>query len=638
MTSNSRTNPLHVAIVGCGPRGLAVLERLAVVLDERPALDRPLRITVIDSHAIATGRVWRVDQPEWFLMNTVAGEVSAFSGRPDGGPVRPGAGPSLAEWWQQADADYPGANGYASRARYGRYMQFVFDAIRRTISRHGTLETRVDAVVDLTPQGGAYRLDLASGEAIVADRVILTPGHSVHEPDERQRALHDFARTHPGLRVIAGDSAADMPLAAIEARSTVGVVGLGLSFYDVMSALTLGRGGRFEQDGARLRYVASGQEPRIVAGSRSGMLLLARGRNQKGPDHRYAPSIFTSDRVQALRRRGRIDFAADVVPMLLAEVNLVYFQTMIRHRLGASAATSFRQQAGASGASVDAIRRAAAVWLGEDVVAIDLDRVAHPFADRSFASPDAFRDALLDAVRDDLGHAEAGNVDSPLKAALDVIRDTRGLVRTVVDYAGLHPASHRGTFQEWYVPRSAFLAAGPPRLRLQQCAALIEADVLQVLGPAVAVQADAASGCFVMHSPQVAGSATAVSTLVDARIPSTDIARDAAPLTRRLCEKGLWTNFVNQHGAEQYVTGGVAVTSTPYHPIDRDGRADPGLYVLGIPTEHTRWFMQAGSNRPGFWTDFFTDADAIARDALGIAASTGSSVDSREPASVEVVA
>jgi methylaspartate mutase epsilon subunit len=63
------------------------------------------------------------------------------------------------------------------------------------------------------------------------------------------------------------------------------------------------------------------------------------------------------------------------------------------------------------------------------------------------------------------------------------------------------------------------------------------------------------------------------------------------------------------------------VTATPYHPIGRDGRADPGLYVLGIPTEHTRWFMQAGSNRPGFWTDFFTDADAIARDALAAAAS-----------------
>lgn len=622
MTSSSRPDPFHVAIVGCGPRGLAVLERLAAVLDASPESARPLQVTVIDSQAIATGRVWRIDQPEWFLMNTVAGEVSAFSGPPDGGPARPGAGPSLAGWWQQTDPDYPGPNGYASRARYGRYMHFVFEAIRRTLCRHAALETLVDSVVDLTPERGTYRLSLASGGTLVADRVILTPGHAVHEPDERQRALLDFARARPGLRVIAGDSAADMPLDAIRARSTVGVVGLGLSFYDVMSALTLGRGGRFEQDGARLRYRPSGEEPRIVAGSRSGMLLLARGRNQKGPDHRYTPAIFTSDRVQALRRGGRIDFAADVVPMLLAEVNLVYFQTMIRHRCDEAASLAFRQRLGAAGVpTVDEIRRGAAVWLGEDVAALDLDRVAHPFSGRTFASPQAFREALLAAVREDLEHAEAGNVDSPLKAALDVIRDTRGLVRLAVDFAGLHPASHRGTFQEWYVPRSAFLAAGPPRLRLQQCVALIEADVLQVLGPGVAVEADADSGLFMMRSPHVTGSATAVSTLVDARIPSTDIARDPSALTRRLREKGLWTNFVNRHADDQFVTGGVAVTATPYHPIGRDGRPDPGLYVLGIPTEHTRWFMQAGSNRPGFWTDFFTDADAIARDALAAAAS-----------------
>jgi methylaspartate mutase epsilon subunit len=37
---------------------------------------------------------------------------------------------------------------------------------------------------------------------------------------------------------------------------------------------------------------------------------------------------------------------------------------------------------------------------------------------------------------------------------------------------------------------------------------------------------------------------------------------------------------------------------------------------LGIPSEGQRWFMQVGSARPGPWTDFTGDADAIARDAL----------------------
>jgi methylaspartate mutase epsilon subunit len=41
-----------------------------------------------------------------------------------------------------------------------------------------------------------------------------------------------------------------------------------------------------------------------------------------------------------------------------------------------------------------------------------------------------------------------------------------------------------------------------------------------------------------------------------------------------------------------------------------------GLYVLGIPAEGPRWFMQVGSTRPGPWTQFTADADAIAADIL----------------------
>ena len=75
-------------------------------------------------------------------------------------------------------------------------------------------------------------------------------------------------------------------------------------------------------------------------------------------------------------------------------------------------------------------------------------------------------------------------------------------------------------------------------------------------------------------------------------------------------------SYVNGSGTGAFDTGGVAVTRAPYHPLDRHGRPDPDTYVLGIPTEHTRWFMQGGSSRPGFWTDFVRDADAIAEDAL----------------------
>jgi methylaspartate mutase epsilon subunit len=57
------------------------------------------------------------------------------------------------------------------------------------------------------------------------------------------------------------------------------------------------------------------------------------------------------------------------------------------------------------------------------------------------------------------------------------------------------------------------------------------------------------------------------------------------------------------------------VTRAPFHPIGENG-IDPALHVLGIPTEHVRWFTQVGSGRPRVWTGFTADADAVAADLL----------------------
>lgn len=609
---------MKVAIVGSGPRGLSVLERMAARLAERPPAEAT-DIFLIDAHQVGSGRVWRTDQPKWFLMNTVADEVSAFSGQPDGGPTRPGAGPSLAQWWKSVDPEYPGPNSYAPRALHGRYMQFILNIIEESLPGNVRL-IPIKATVDRLERGdGGYRLTFRESAHLTVDRVVLTTGHTVPEPTGNQRRLAEYADAHPGLRYIAGDSAADMPLDAIPAGTPVGVLGLGLSFYDVMAALTEGRGGRYEEDGeGGLVYRPSGTEPVLVAGSRSAMPLPARGRNQKHHDHRYDHMLFTTERILASRTHGEISFAEDAVPWLLAEVELVYYATTLdaRHGPGKSAAFVAEVVAAAEDGVPDVVAIAAGYGLA-DVDRIDLDEQARPFAGRHFDSPEAFAAALTGALADDLAHAETGNVDDPLKAALDVIRDSRAVIRSLVDFAGLTPTSHREDFLGWYVPRSSFLAAGPPRVRLRQVMALLECGLLRIAGPDTRYLPDPASGRFAVHSPYVAGSKVLVDTVVDARIPTPDVRTDPHPLTRNLVAQGLWTSYVNRGAdGDRFDTGGVAVTGAPFHPLDADGRAERGLYVLGIPTEHTRWFMQGGSSRPGFWTDFVQNADAIAADLV----------------------
>lgn len=616
-TTAAPTRPYRIAIIGSGPRGLSVLERLAALIGQGRTT-RAVELYLIDAHQVGCGRIWRTDQPDWFMMNTVADEVSAFSGPADGGPARPGAGPSLAQWWAARDPGYPGPNSYAPRALHGCYMQFVLSVIEDALRPHARLLKITDYVSDLHKDGAEYVATLSNGFTIRVDRAVLVTGHSLPALRGRHARLADFAQATPGTRYLRGDSAADMPLAAIAPGEAVGILGLGLSFYDVMAALTVGRGGRFvERADGSLAYQASGREPVLYGGSRSSMLIPARGRNQKEPNFRYTSVILSQERVAAMRAAGPVDFERQVKPLVLAEVNLMYYATTIRLRHGAVAAAVFTDAVRAHQAmSVADVAALAHEHGAAGLAPLDLDRIAHPFAGRSFESPAAFEVALLQALRQDYADALDGNVDSPLKAALDVIRDIRGLVRALVDFGGLAPRSYEAHFLDWYVPRSSFLSAGPPRLRTLQAIALIEAGVLHIVGPDTTLEPDPQRGCFACFSPAVAHSRVDVSTIIDARIPIPNMELDTAPLSASLRRKGIWTNFVNSDADASFVTGGVAVTPAPFHPVGKNGLPARELYVLGIPSEHTRWFMQAGSSRPGFWTDFVHDANAIAEDIV----------------------
>ncbi|CAF3526358.1 unnamed protein product, partial [Rotaria sp. Silwood2] len=72
-------------------------------------------------------------------------------------------------------------------------------------------------------------------------------------------------------------------LYSIPTEATVFVRGLGLSAHDVISQLTVGRGGYFKRDGdAMLNYYPSGKEPEMFLFSRQSLPFCARASNQKG--------------------------------------------------------------------------------------------------------------------------------------------------------------------------------------------------------------------------------------------------------------------------------------------------------------------------------------------------------------------
>src|SRR6185503_1686570 len=69
---------LHVAIVGLGPRGLSVAERLCANAESLLPRGRELVIHLVDPHVFDGGQVWRSTQDRVLLMNTVACQVTMF--------------------------------------------------------------------------------------------------------------------------------------------------------------------------------------------------------------------------------------------------------------------------------------------------------------------------------------------------------------------------------------------------------------------------------------------------------------------------------------------------------------------------------------------------------------------------------
>jgi hypothetical protein len=620
-------------VVVSAPRGISVLDRLAARAAEGPG-DTRIDVSLIDDAEVGCGRVWRTDQSPWVLMNTAAGEVTMFSGPPDGGPPRAGAGPSLAQWWATVDPARADPDGYAPRAVYGRYLRFVLERIEAGRPDQFVLHRVAARVEDLRRTSSQeWVLALSGGRQLMADRVVLATGHQVTELAAGQKPLADFAAARHRLSYIRADGREKQALDRIPAGATVGVIGLGLSFYDLMAQVTLGRGGRFTDDGCGgLRYRPSGREPVLVAGSRSGLPLPARGRNQKPPDHSYRPVLFTMDRIRQARAARQLDFTTDVLPFLAAEVDVVYCLTTARSRGDAGPEQALRQDLAADvrrHGLDEAIRRFRARLGLTDLPALNLEALGRPFQGRFFTSAADYHQAVRQWIDHDLAEAALGNVEGPLKAALDVLRDVRSVLRAAVDFSGLTPRSHQEDFLGVFVPVSSFLSTGPPMVRLAQTRALLDAGVLTLAGPQT--RFGTGEDRFLVDSPQVKSPARAVNILFDARTPTADLAADTSGLSRRLRARGVLTTYTNASGGSAFATGGVTVTPAPFHPVGLNG-PDHTLYVIGIPSEFTRWFTQVGSGRPRVWSGFTADADAIAAELLTAAPVPGENVTPRQPA------
>ncbi|MCN0154641.1 FAD/NAD(P)-binding protein [Salinispora arenicola] len=604
-----------MCVVGAGPRGLAVLERLSANHPD----GRRLLVHVVDPYPPGPGRTWRTTQSSHLLMNTVTSQVSQFTDDSVhcSGPIRPG--PSLHEWLHRspmpAGRAWPGPerlgpDEYPSRVQYGHYLTWVFEDLVANAPEGLRFVVHRATAVALDDEADGQCVTLDEDTRITGlDAVVLALGHGANEPTEEERRFTTYACRN-GLRYLPPGNPADADFDGIGPGETVAVRGLGLAFFDVLSLLTEGRGGKFVNSPEGLQYLPSGQEPILYAGSRRGVPHHARGENQKGPAGRHEPLFLTLEAVQRIRNTPDATFKRDVWPLLDAEVRAVHHHALVAQRTGRATADRFLTDLLAAPADGRAdVLRGYGLTERDDW---DWRRVECPWGERAFTDRADFNRWLLGHLRDDVRQARNGNVDDPLKAALDVLRDLRNEVRLAIDHSGITGRSYRDEVVAWFNPLNAYLSIGPPRSRIEEMIALIEAGVLQVVGPRTQVRAAPGGEGFLIGSTHLGGPEVLATTLIEARIAEPDLRRSTNPLLRHLLATGQCRPYRIADGDDDYESGGLEVTARPYRVMDASGVPHPRRFAYGVPTEYVHWATAAGI-RPSVGSVILEDADAIAR-------------------------
>jgi uncharacterized NAD(P)/FAD-binding protein YdhS len=583
---------LRIAIVGLGPWGVCALERVVTTARQelRPGVD--VVVHVIEPGTPGSG-VYDVNQPDYLLLNNPCGELSLFPFEIESD--QPSYGVGLYDWAVERGYRWVGdrcvidqagqpleRHHFLPRRLMGEYLQWFYRTLVSAAPRGLHIVHHPTAAVDLIARSnGCEEVRLANGGTVVVDRVIVTSGHTANQHREDACGVLDPYPVGPYV-----DS--------IPTGATVAVSGMGLVAVDVVTALTIGRGGQFADTGGGLRYRPSGREPSLQLFCRSGLPFTAKSVTGKDRTDVYKPVICTDEALDALngRSRGRrrlVDLRSELLPLLFAEMSARYYAQVAFQVGGARAA----------GAAVrDRLRTA---WT-ESRFDEELARLADQFGSfdaealffghqANYRGSDDYERFVYQSLADDLREAEVPDGASPIKSAGQVFRIFRDKMRTVVEQGGLSLDSYLD-FNADVCSRIHRLVAGPPALRTRQMLALMDAGVVRMpYGPAPA-QGLAVNG----------GDSSAARTRISSTAFETPHREDVDVVIRGHLEEPriagsasqLLTQLYNRGRVSQFRYGEVAVGSVDLtldsHPIDAEGRVQEHISMFGVLTEGVRHF------------------------------------------------
>ncbi len=560
-----------MVIVGGGPRGTGVLERLAASAPEYGVdAEHPLDVHLVDPYPPGAGRIWRTAQSELLWMNSMAADVTMYTDDSVTctGPIVPG--PSLIEWAEQVRAgELDGEtvpdgrvgdelrglrpNTFPTRQLQSHYLDFVLRRVLATLPDGLRVHLhcgRAAGVVDGDVR--RVRIEESDGTSVEIDTdvVLLASGHLDATPSDDETALVEASR-RLGLQYFPPEQTTDSDLDAIAPGRTVIARGMGLAFVDLMVLLYEGRGGRFvevpagEGDGAdddgsgrgRLEYVPSGREVYLQVGSGRGVPYHAKTEYTLRGPRPPLPRFFGADQVEELLARGEVSLRDEVWPLIAKEVGWGWYHEL--HHGHPGRVTTTWEDFAERYAAVDWYSAEREELVAEAVPAasdrLDFERLDRPL-DGVFADLDTLQKHLREYVADDL----ARHVDPAHTAELGAFTALLSAYMTSSELAsrgGLTPRS-RAFDLSWWQNLFSSMASGPPGPRLRQLLALSRAGYVTFLGASVRVDIDDRTREFVATGSSLQGEVRAP-TFVDARLASPSVRRSLDPMLASLTRHGV---------------------------------------------------------------------------------------------------
>lgn len=571
---------IRIGIVGCGSRGLTVLERIGALA---AGTTRRIEVNVFDPQRPGPG-LHAVDQPEYLMLNTVASQISMF---PDTAALNGHTGrkgPNFYEWclrYKSSRSVQP--NEFLPRSWLGEYLAWTYEEVLRSLPTNVRVIHHPHAVDNIGHTDmGQFVLSTPKVERAV-DWLAITVGHA-------QRL-----RDKPGE--LPGSLATDRHVNSLHfglSTEAVGIEGLGLTAMDVVADLTVGRGGQFSKRAEGLLYEPSGREPRIYMFSRRGLPYRTR------PDivpHRTsnAALIFTLSAVADLRAEypAGLDFEQQVLPLIKAEMLAEYFG-MIASQEGES---PVRIKADVARAYYSGRLETVSSEMTARFNSPPLDQAVYNPRMSTMESAD-YAQAMRAFIERDIGQSSLGLDASPIKAAVEVWRSCREQLRRVVDNRGLTADSSRVFFGE-YAPHVNRMVAGPQKERHQELLALADAGIVHWVRHAQVIHSVDGAGPEVVLAGNLA---MPLPRIIKAHVSTACDISSLPKIIRSLKSNGIIHSLAKN---------GEGVL------VDSEGRAQPNLWITGPLVEGSTYYNHYVPSS-GSYSRAFVDADRIAREMLGL--------------------